>query len=307
MSLSNVGVLDLLWPEYLSLHFGEQEVPVEAIPTPFPSWNKHCRDDGGGVGLGLGWHSTVAAGTGSGKTLMGLNMAATELQRGGTVGFLSLEMTLQQLGTRLYAIITETPVNLIERGARYDTSQKEQVCRKLTELREETGARFYACDDSINHPEEVLRYLGELVDKGCRMIVIDYLQLLAARDSETLFSSVSNVSAYVREFARTERIVTVGLSQLNRTTSANYKDRPIVQGLMGASSLENDSDQVLLLDHSRFERDGDLARTWAILGKNRHGSTGEIPILWNYETLRVREGMPDEEHEWPTHKKRGKG
>ena len=194
----------------------------------------------------------------------------------------------------------------LERGSTYDPAEAEAVAEKIAEMRERTGARFYAADDTIHEPTEVLRRLEEFSDKGCRLIVVDYLQLLAARDSERLFTAVSNASAFVREFARTEGVVTIGLSQFNRPTSGNYSESPIVQGLMGASSLENDSDLVLLLDHSRYEREGDIARTWAILGKNRHGSTGEIPILWDYRTLRVREGLPDEEHEWPGQGKGGK-
>ena len=116
MSVSNAGILDLLWPEYVSLHFGEQEGPVDAIPTPLPTWNKHCRDAGGGIGLALGWHVTVAASTGSGKSLMAINMGAEALRRGEPVGFLSLEMSLGQLTTRLYAALTDTPVQRIEDG-----------------------------------------------------------------------------------------------------------------------------------------------------------------------------------------------
>jgi replicative DNA helicase len=69
--------------------------------------------------------------------------------------------------------------------------------------------------------------------------------------------------------------------------------------LIGSSSLENDADQVLVLDHSRYARQGDLAKSWAILGKNRHGGTGSIPIEWDFRTLTMREGLPHELREWP--------
>ena len=100
------------------------------------------------------------------------------------------------------------------------------------------------------------------------------------------------------EIAKKSLVITIGLSQFNRTTSANYAERPTIQGMMGASSVENDSDCVLLLDHTRYKRTDSEARTWALLGKNRHGSTGEIPILWDYRTLRVREALPHEEGDW---------
>jgi replicative DNA helicase len=65
--------------------------------------------------------------------------------------------------------------------------------------------------------------------------------------------------------------------------------------------LEASSDMVLLLDHSRYERDNDkhIARTWLIVDKNRHGPVGDLPVLWDYRTLRMREGLEDEIDEWP--------
>ncbi len=39
--------------------------------------------------------------------------------------------------------------------------------------------------------------------------------------------------------------------------------------------------------------------TWLLLGKNRHGPLCEIPVEFDYRTLRVREALADEEGEWP--------
>ena len=70
-------------------------------------------------------------------------------------------------------------------------------------------------------------------------------------------------------------------------------------GLFGGMILEASCDLIALLDHSRYERDQNTARTWLIIAKNRHGPTLEIPIEWDYRTLSVREGDPHEEHLWP--------
>jgi hypothetical protein len=60
---------------------------------------------------------------------------------------------------------------------------------------------------------------------------------------------------------------------------------------MGGSPLENDSDQVLLLDHSQYDRDyeNQTATTRALLCKNRHGPAAIIPVRWDYRSLRLRE------------------
>ena len=56
--------------------------PVDAVPTPLPGWNNHCRDEGGGVGIARGWHVVVAGNTGLGKSLLSLNLAAGAIKHG---------------------------------------------------------------------------------------------------------------------------------------------------------------------------------------------------------------------------------
>lgn len=294
-----VPEVDLLAPEEVERHFEDQRKPVDAVPTPLEGFNEVCRDAGGGVGLARGWHVTVAATTGSGKSLLALNLAAEAIRHGETVGFVSLEMSKRQVRTRLYAILTETPVRGLERGD-FSSHVQEEVGRGLARIREKTGGTFRVNDGVVFELEKVLglmRYWAER--RGVRFFVVDYLQLLAARDAETLYQEVSNISAAVREFAQRMEVVTVGLSQLNRAASSNYQDSPRAQSLIGSSSLENDSDLVLLLDHSRYRKDGKTAKTWAILGKNRHGGQAEIPVEWDYRTLTIREALPDEVGEWP--------
>lgn len=303
MAGPDVGSVNLLDLEVMESHFEAQTDPVQAIPTPLASWNRHCRDEGGGVGLAYGWHVTVAGATGKGKSLLGLNIAARALFVGHAVGFVSFEMSRAQLATRLYAIATKTPVRKLERGDDFSPAATECVIERLSGI--SRGAALYTNDGplrDIRQALDLMRWWRE--ERFCRLFVVDYLQLAQSRDAESEYHAVSDVSRRVRQFAVEHDAVTVGLSQLNRSTSSNRDDSPIVEGLKSTSSLEQDSDQVLLLDHSRYKREkgadsSDRAKTFMLLAKNRHGGTGEIPVEWNYRTLRIREAKPDEEHEWP--------
>jgi replicative DNA helicase len=87
-------------------------------------------------------------------------------------------------------------------------------------------------------------------------------------------------------------VTLVALSQFNRQTSAARGERPVAQGLMGGSAIENDSHQVLLFDHSRFERRDRLANTWLLCEKNRHGAVGDMPVQWDYTSLRLQARTP---------------
>ena len=291
-----VAVTDLMRPSRIRRHMEELKQPVDAIATPLPSWNHQCRDAGGGIGLPPGWHIIIGASTGAGKTLLALNVAAEAIKAGEVVAFLSLEMSTAQLASRLYAILTDTDIRLLERG----NTTPPEVERKLCEIHEETGGRFLANEQTVHDIIQIQKQIRWWVEmEGARLCIIDYLQLATSRTAETLYNEVSDISSRVLELAKQLNVVTVGLSQLNRRTSGDGSASPAAQGLIGSSSLENDADQVLLLDHSRYQKGDRSAKTWALLAKNRHGGQGEIPIEWDYKTLRVREALPDEEGEWP--------
>jgi len=289
-------VTDLIEPYRIRRHLAELKQPVDAIATPFESWDRQCRDAGGGVGLAMGWHVVVAGSTGHGKSLMALNIAAKAIEAGEVVAFMSIEMSTAQIASRLYAILTDTDVRLLERG----NTLPPEVERKLYEIHEETGGKFLTNEQPVHEIGQIQQQIRWWVEgKGARLCIIDYLQLATSRTAETLYNEVSDISSRVIELAKQLNVVTVGLSQMNRRTSGDGSASPAVQGLIGSSSLENDADQVLLLDHSRYERGDRSAKTWLLLAKNRHGALGEIPIHWDYRTLRVREALPDEEKEWP--------
>ncbi len=273
--------------------------PVEAMPTPFATWNRACRDAGGGEGLAKGWHVCIAGATGAGKSLLALNMVATALRSGAAVCYISLEMSQEQLVTRLVALTTGTSVRHLEPGKSFHP----QIARTA-------NADFVALLDRTEGSIRVNRYpLRDLTDldlvfgyyserEPCTLFVTDYLQLAWAGGARSMLESITEVSHAIRARAREHSIVSIGLSQFNRSTSANRQERPRVEGLMGGSPLENDADQVLLLDHSAYERLGPHAgRTNLLLAKNRHGPQVEIPIVWDYQTLQVREQCTGEDPE----------
>lgn len=288
------------------------ELGVDVVPTGFASWDGCCRDEGGGLGLAMGWHVIAAGNTGSGKSVLALNVACSALRHGMSVGFVSLEMSDRQLAGRLYSMLTDVPIVHIERGKRFDEGATERVGERLAEILGDQRLlvnRASRESGPLHELADIMALMDVWYDAGVRCFVIDYLQLAGLGNATQVAERVTEISRAIRGFAATHQCVTLGLSQFNRGTSGNYTDSPTVQGLFGASGLENDANQVVMLDHARYERingaDGKPkgARTWLILGKNRHGSTTEIPIWMDYETLRFMEALPHEEGIWPTHKK----
>lgn len=266
--------------------------PIDAVPTPFSQWNHRCRDFGGGVGLARGWHITVAANTGNGKSVCSLNIAHTATEHGERVGFISLEMFWTQLATRYMAIVSGEKIDLLEPGSHLDPKAHKRAQRAIEELKERTRGALWCNERHISSLDDILDAMDYLYGvRGCRTMIVDYMQLAKVIGVSDRLEAVTRISGEVRGFGHQYRLVTIGLSQFNRETSKDYDNPPTPQGLMGGSPLENDSDQVMLIDHTNYTRSKteNTARQRFILGKNRHGAVGTIECEWDYNTLRVRE------------------
>lgn len=268
--------------------------PIEAIPTPFDSWSRACGDEGGRTGLARGWHVTAAGRSGTGKSVLAVNIGAAALKKRERVGFISLEMSWAQLSTRLMAVVSGKPIKVLEQGPHLDENHHRGAAQQMDSLHDYGGA-FFTNRRQLRDLRTVTDAIRELHEvQGCEFFVVDYLQLAAVDPNDP--ASITAASHAVRQLAQELRVVTVGLSQLNRTTSA-ANETPTPFGLMGGSAIENDSDQVLLIDHSRMERAPAPLDGWfgyIVLAKNRHGPNVEIPIHFDTATLRLRQLLPDE-------------
>jgi replicative DNA helicase len=267
--------------------------PVCAVPTPFPTWNSACRDEGGGEGVALGWHVVVAGATGAGKSIVALNLAAAAVQNGDAVCYLSLEMSQSQLITRLLAVMTGNGVRYLEAGQGHDRSIMQAATTDFTGMLERSGGSIRVNRHPLRRLTDIDLVFGYFTEREpCTVFIVDYLQLAWAGNAKGMLDNITEISHSIRSRAHGHKVVSIGLSQFNRQTSSNRADRPSVEGLMGGSPLENDADQVVLLDHTSYERQGTgRAQGKLLLAKNRHGPQAEIPVEWNYQNLQVREGL----------------
>ena len=273
-----------------------QAAPVQAVPTPFDSWSSACKGAGGGIGLSHGWYVLVAGRTGFGKTFVGLNYAVGACRHGAHTAFHSLEMGWDELAVRALAIASGLPEYRLARGPWFDAKTFEEASDVMDAL----PGKLWANSQSYNTLADLLTGIRQThQNSGCRVHVIDYMQLAWVKQASSILEQITETSHAVRALTKELGIVTVGISQLNRATGSSA-EQPIVQGLMGGSPLENDSDQVLLLDHSRHAKTVDDTgknigwKSWLLLAKNRHGPGVEIPIGFDGRTFRMRELMPDE-------------
>lgn len=276
-------------PDLIAGEIARNARPIDATPTGFALWNRACRDDGGGVGIARGWHVTIGGASGNGKSLSALNLTGTALKHGTSVSYISLEMSQSQLITRLLAMATDTLIRCIERGGEYDPADYRFAAEQFQAALDAAGSRFAV----IQRPDPTWpvldRAMNEAVDGGATMLVIDYLQCIDMPSTRDLHERTMAASKAIVRFAQRHNVTTVALSQFNRATTFNGKEPPSIHGLMGGSQIENDSDQVILLDHSSNRITPRGRETKLLLAKNRHGPQAEVPVYWDRSTLALRE------------------
>lgn len=283
-------------PEFMGDWMAAQLEPVSAIPTHLPTLNRIMRDDGGGIGIAKsGWLCVVGGSPGFGKSAFVLNMASAALNAPTPepVAFISLEMSNAQLATRLYSLHSGTGLKLLEKGsfselAWYDTHQKFSGLPPV-----------WVPDKLMSGWQDIVAYVKACHDEGCRYFILDHLQCVALGDDEALHRGIQRVISELRAWAVESESAVVICSQFNRATSS-LQETPRSSGLFGGHSIESHADVIVLLDHSRYRREGNTAKTWCCITKNRHGPCLEIPVEWSYKSLRQREADPSEEHLWPT-------
>ena len=289
-------MINIFDTDFLSAWSERQQAEVDAVPTHLPSWNRAMRDDGGGLGMAPGWMCVIGANPGGGKSAMALNMASSALAVGESVGMISLEMSGTQLATRLYSLASGTPgtaLRLLEKGS------FAELAWASTHPKFDKLPPVWVPKELMSDWREILDYANRLRDQGCRYFILDHLQCVALGDEEALFRGIQRVISELRAWAVKTKSIVVVCSQFNRSTSS-LMETPRPSGLWGGHTIESHADVICLLDHSKYERSGNIARTWCCLAKNRHGPCLNIPVEWNYRRLVQREATPDEEHLWPT-------
>jgi len=169
------------------------------------------------------------------------------------------------------------------------------------------GKPYLCADDVGTDVLAVVDLMHEWLNQGCRMMVVDYLQLCESPDQVGMAREVQAISKAMRDFAHQTDTLVIGLSQYNNEGGNDRTRSPQVGHLYGGRRISQDSDMTLLLDHSRYASDPMspwIARSYLTFPKNRHGPKGfDIPLEWDYRTLTAREAQPDELHLWPDHEK----
>lgn len=230
----------------------------------------------------------LAARPGVGKTTLalniGLNVATKEKL---AVGYFSLEMSKEELVDRLLVGQADIDAWRLKTGRLSDDDYK-----KLTEAMGELSEAPIYIDDtpgiSIHEMRTKARKL--MVEKGLKLLVVDYLQLAdAGRRLDSRVTEVSLISQGLKNLARELKIPVIALSQLSRAVEQRGTRKPQLADLRESGAIEQDADVVCFI-YQEEETDDLMEQNKRLIkfyiAKHRNGPTGELDLMFRSDRVR---------------------
>ncbi len=221
-----------------------------------------------------------------GKTSFMLGMAyGAAVTHGKTVGIFSLEMSAEQLVTRLLSMETGVDTHRLRMGQIND-NEWDRMSRAFGRLAE---ANIYIDDNAGSTIMDVRSKARRLqAEQGLDLIVIDYLQLMSGRRSENRVQEISEISRGLKGLARELNVPVIAASQLSRGVESRTDHRPMLSDLRESGSIEQDADIVMFIYREElYEPDTDKKGIAEIIvSKHRNGPVGTVNLRFFNQTAR---------------------
>ncbi len=223
---------------------------------------------------------------------------------GGIVGFFSLEMSAEQLASRILSQASEIPGEQIRRG---DLTETE--LRGFYDAAKALEACPLYIDDTPALPiSQILARARRLKrTHGLDALFVDYLQLVrptSAKDNRV--NEVAEITQGLKAIAKELDIPVVALSQLSRQVEQREDKRPQLADLRESGSIEQDADVVMFVFREEYylerekpgDHDFDATAEWGkkmdsvhgiaevIIGKQRHGPIGSVKLSFEDQFTR---------------------
>jgi replicative DNA helicase len=270
----------------------------------------------------------IAGRPGMGKTALATNIAfniarAYEFRHepdgritttnGGIIGFFSLEMSAEQLATRIISEQAGVPSYKIRRG---DITEPE-FHRVAEAAREMQSIPLYIDQTGgLSIAQLTARARRLKRQRGLDVLIIDYLQLLGGSRtrSDSRVQEITEITTGLKALAKELNVPVIALSQLSRQVEARDDKRPQLSDLRESGSIEQDADVVLFVFREEYylrnrqPREGTEeflkwqtnmeavhGKAEIIIGKQRHGPTGTVELAFEADVTRFS-NLAHEDH-----------
>lgn len=232
----------------------------------------------------------LAARPSMGKTALALNFAlnaANEQEnKNDAVIIFSLEMPKDQLITRMISCQGHFDANRLRNKSKFTSADWNRISTTAEQLKQKN----IIIDDTpglrVLELQTKLRKLAR--ENNIKLVVIDYLQLLTGRDSESRQQEVSNISRSLKILARELKVPIICLSQLSRLVERREEKRPLMSDLRESGAIEQDADIIMFLyrddyykektSEENVSQESNVAEI--LISKHRNGPTGKVVTVF---------------------------
>jgi replicative DNA helicase len=235
----------------------------------------------------------LAARPSVGKTALALNIAEnTALHLQVPVAIFSLEMSKESLLMRLLASFARIDAHKFRTG-----HLRREDWREMTEaLGKLSSAPLWIDDSGSATVTEIGAKARRLKrDRGLSLVIVDYLQLIAARGRfSNRNEEVSSITRGLKALAKELKVPVLVLSQLTRAPEREERS-PQLADLRESGAIEQDADVVLFIHRPNlFKKKGDVtdeerAQTELKIAKQRNGPVDSIPFVFLGKFTRFEE------------------
>lgn len=218
---------------------------------------------------------------------------------GGRVAFFSLEMSAEQLATRMLSEETRISSSDIRRG-----NIHESQFATLVEASNTFSSLPFYIDDTggISIGQLMARARRLKRQKGLDLLIVDYLQLLTGssrKASENRVQELTEITTSLKALAKELDVPIIALAQLSRQVESRDDKHPQLADLRESGSIEQDADVVLFIYREEYylknkepregtpehlawqaEMENVYGRAEVIIGKQRHGPTGTVQLAF---------------------------
>jgi replicative DNA helicase len=237
----------------------------------------------------------LAARPSMGKTSLALNIAENvALGKREPVAVFSLEMSKESLLLRLLSSEARVDAHKFRTG-----HMGKDDWRRITESLGRLGEAPLWIDDSASATVTEIGAKARRLkrDKVLSLVIVDYLQLIAARGRfSNRNEEVSSISRALKGLAKELKVPVLVLSQLTRAPERDER-RPQLADLRESGAIEQDADVVLFIHRPNFYKadmpDEDRAKTELLVAKQRNGPTGILNFVFLSRHTRFEEAAPD--------------
>ncbi len=247
---------------------------VTGLPTGFRDLDRKL----------AGLHPTnlvvVAARPAMGKTALALNMAQKIAVQGEPVAIFSLEMSREEVVTRMLCAEGRIDSQRLRTGR-----LTESDFTKLSNAASVLYKRPIFVDDSPGLTVTEIRAKCRRMRRrpGLSLVIVDYLQLMSTPGGENRQQEIATISRSLKNLARELHVPIIAVSQLNRSLEAREDKRPRLADLRESGAIEQDADVVMFLyRHEYYHPEAVETKGIAevMVAKHRQGATGRVEMTF---------------------------